>query len=60
MEFTKSVRLPGDQDTYTLSPEVKKYTLTDLGFEETRRGNFDTRGALTLTTPSSRLPVCVF
>lgn len=44
MEFTKSVRLPGDADTYTLSPEVKKYTLTDLGFEETRRGNFEYKG----------------
>ena len=51
MEFTKSVRLPGEQDTYTLSPEVKKYTLTDLGFEETRRGNFEYKGSLDTDNP---------
>ena len=44
MEFTKSVRLPGEQDTYTLSPE-------DLGFEETRRGNFEYKGSLDTDNP---------
>lgn len=51
MEFAKSVRLQGDKDTYTISPEVKKYTLIDLGFEETRRGNFEYKGSLDTDNP---------
>lgn len=51
MEFAKSVRLQGDKDTYTISPEIKKYTLIDLGFEETRRGNFEYKGSLDTDNP---------
>lgn len=51
MEFTKSVRLPGDTTTYTISPAVKKYTLIDLGFEQTRRGNFEYKGSLDTNDP---------
>lgn len=51
MEFTKSVRLPDDQVTYTISPEIKKYTLIDLGFEQTRRGNFEYKGSLDTDNP---------
>lgn len=37
MEFTKTVQISGDKDKYTISPEIKKYALLDLGFEQTNR-----------------------
>lgn len=51
MEFTKSIQIPGDADTYSISPEIKKYTLLDLGFEETKRGNFEYKGSLDTDNP---------
>lgn len=51
MEFAKTVRVPGDQDQYSISPEIKKYALMDLGFEETKRGNFEYRGSLDTDNP---------
>ncbi|WP_076462258.1 DUF1831 domain-containing protein [Limosilactobacillus caccae] len=51
MEFAKTVQIPGDQDKYTISPAVKKYALLDLGFEETRRGNFEYKGSLDTDNP---------
>ena len=51
MEFKKNVQLVGDTVTYTISPEVKKYTLIDLGFEQTRRGNFEYKGSLDTDNP---------
>ena len=44
MEFTKTVQISGDKDKYTISPEIKKYALLDLGFEQTNRGNFEYLG----------------
>lgn len=51
MEFAKKVQIQGDPQTYTLSPEVKKYTLLDLGFEETKRGNFEYVGSVDTKDP---------
>ena len=51
MEFKKNVQLVGDTVTYTISPEVKKYTLIDLGFEQTWRGNFEYKGSLDTDNP---------
>lgn len=51
MEFAKTIQIPGDKDKYTLSPEVKKYALMDLGFEQTRRGNFEYKGSLDTDNP---------
>ena len=51
MEFKKNVQLVGDTVTYTISPEVKKYTLIDLGFEQTLRGNFEYKGSLDTDNP---------
>lgn len=30
----------GDTDFYEISPEIKKYSLLDVGFQETKQGNF--------------------
>lgn len=51
MQFQKSVRLMGDQDTYTISPQIKEYTLLDLGFEKTQRGNYRYLGSLDRESP---------
>ncbi|WP_267202102.1 DUF1831 domain-containing protein [Limosilactobacillus kribbianus] len=51
MEFAKSVRIPGDTVTYSISPDIKKYALLDLGFEETKRGNFEYKGSLDTDNP---------
>ena len=51
MDFAKKVKVPGDQTTYSLSPEVKRYALIDLGFEETKRGNFEYKGSLDTDNP---------
>lgn len=51
MQFQKSVQLPGDQDTYSISPEIKEYTLLDLGFEKTKRGNYRYLGSLDRKSP---------
>ncbi|WP_314737830.1 DUF1831 domain-containing protein [Limosilactobacillus urinaemulieris] len=51
MQFAKTVQLQGDSDKYSLSPEVKRYTLIDLGFEETKRGNFEYVGSVDTDNP---------
>lgn len=51
MQFTKSVQIPGDTATYSISPAVKRYALLDLGFEQTHRGNFEYKGSLDTDNP---------
>lgn len=51
MEFTKTVQISGDKDKYIISPEIKKYALLDLGFEQTNRGNFEYLGSLDTDNP---------
>lgn len=51
MPYSKSVRVAGDSQTYTISPEIKEYTLSDLGFETSRRGTFTYEGSLDRTSP---------
>lgn len=40
MAYSKTATLLGDTVAYTLSPEAKKFALKDVGFNETKRGNF--------------------
>ncbi|CAI2681391.1 cysteine desulfurase [Apilactobacillus apinorum] len=40
MAFEISNQLLGDNTVYAVSPEVKKYTLTDMGFVSTKAGNY--------------------
>lgn len=51
MQFVKTVQLQGDADKYSLSPDIKRYTLIDLGFEETKRGNFEYVGSVDTDNP---------
>ncbi|CZR05139.1 cysteine desulfurase [Trichococcus ilyis] len=40
MAFEKKVSLKGSGKTFRLNEQVKRYTLRDNGFEETKNGNF--------------------
>ncbi|CAM2801970.1 DUF1831 domain-containing protein [Dellaglioa algida] len=51
MAFEKSIQLLGDIVTYELSADVKKYTLRDLGFAETKAGNFQLERSLDPNSP---------
>lgn len=51
MAYTASVKLEGDSQTYQLSPEIKKYTLMDLGFTKGKSGAFMFERSLDPTTP---------
>lgn len=51
MEFKKTNQLAGDSDVYSVSSDIKEYTLLDLGFEKTKRGNFKYTGSLDRENP---------
>lgn len=51
MAFAKEVTLKGDQHTYAISPEVKRYALTDVGFIATKAGNFAMERSLGGSSP---------
>ena len=40
MPYTETARPLGDEKLYKVSDEVKRYTLRDVGFIETKQGNF--------------------
>ena len=40
MAFETVNQLQGDSKTYAVSPEIKKFTLSDMGFVKTNAGNF--------------------
>lgn len=40
MAFEKKAALLGSNEQFQVSPNAKKYTLRDNGFEETKKGNF--------------------
>ena len=41
----------GDSKTYTISPQIKRYTLMDLGFTQTKNGNFQLERSLDPNSP---------
>ncbi|GAK47199.1 hypothetical protein LOSG293_030380 [Secundilactobacillus oryzae JCM 18671] len=51
MAFATEVTDLGDQKTYVLSQNVKKYTLKDLGFVESKVGNFSLERSLDPESP---------
>ncbi|WP_429971241.1 DUF1831 domain-containing protein [Fructilactobacillus sp. Tb1] len=51
MAFTKEVSLKGDTQKYQLNPNLKLYTLSDLGFTKTRNGNFEYKRSLDPNSP---------
>lgn len=40
MAFNAVVKVNGDTKSYEISPAVKKFTLRDMGFVETKAGNY--------------------
>jgi hypothetical protein len=40
MAFEKQVTVPGDANTYAISPNIKKYALTDTGFINKPNGTY--------------------
>ncbi len=51
MAFSKTAKITGDSHTYVLSDQVKKYTLKDLGFVETKVGNYALERSLDPNSP---------
>lgn len=51
MAFGKTVTVTGDQNTYEISPKIKKYALMDVGFQKTKTGNFSLERNLDPTSP---------
>ncbi|KRN25555.1 DUF1831 domain-containing protein [Lacticaseibacillus camelliae] len=41
----------GDPKTYKISPQIKRYTLMDLGFVKTKNGNFQLERSLDPNSP---------
>ena len=40
MAYAKQAQLPGDKRVFSLDPAVKKYTLRDVGFAQSKGGKF--------------------
>ena len=55
MQFVKTVQLQGDSDKYSISPDIKRYTLIDLGLKKPNAETLNMLEALILTTHLTRL-----
>ncbi|MFD1671155.1 DUF1831 domain-containing protein [Agrilactobacillus yilanensis] len=51
MALAATAKVLGGADTYALSPNVKRYTLRDTGFMETKNGNFQLEQPLNGVSP---------
>ncbi|KRN29377.1 hypothetical protein IV38_GL000261 [Lactobacillus selangorensis] len=51
MPMTTTATVQGDDKAYQLSPEIKKYTLRDVGFTPTKTGNFQVVRSLDPSSP---------
>lgn len=51
MAYQKTAKILGDQTTYRLSDNVKKYALRDTGFIETKGGKFQLERSLDPASP---------
>lgn len=51
MAYTEVAKVLGAQDSYRLSPEIKRYSLRDVGFVETKGGKFQLERSLDPNTP---------
>ncbi|MFD1483741.1 DUF1831 domain-containing protein [Lacticaseibacillus baoqingensis] len=51
MALAKTGSALGDPKTYQVSPQVKRYTLMDLGFIKTKNGNFQLERSLDPNSP---------
>ncbi|MFT8424050.1 MAG: DUF1831 domain-containing protein [Liquorilactobacillus sp.] len=51
MAYTKEAKILGDNRVFALSTEIKKYTLRDVGFLESKGGKFILERPLDPTSP---------
>ncbi|EHM00739.1 hypothetical protein HMPREF9103_00378 [Lentilactobacillus parafarraginis F0439] len=51
MAFSTKATILGDPHSYQIHPEIKKYTLKDLGFTETKAGNYSLERSLDPNSP---------
>ena len=51
MAYATTAKILGDTTTYQLSPNVKKYSLRDTGFIETKGGKFQLERSLDPASP---------
>ncbi|GLB47009.1 hypothetical protein WR164_09880 [Philodulcilactobacillus myokoensis] len=53
MLFSNQVKLNGSNTVYILNPDIKSYTLSDMGFQKTNAGNYRLVRSLNLDLPTS-------
>ena len=51
MAFANAVKVTGDSVTYEIASTIKKFTLKDVGFVETKNGNYSLERSLDPTSP---------
>ncbi|MTV82901.1 DUF1831 domain-containing protein [Secundilactobacillus folii] len=51
MAFDRTSKLLGDDQSYTISEGIKKFSLRDVGFIESKNGNFTLKRSLDPTSP---------
>ncbi|GAX01849.1 DUF1831 domain-containing protein [Secundilactobacillus silagei] len=51
MAFDKTSKLQGDEQSYTISDGIKKFSLRDVGFNESKNGNFTLKRSLDPSSP---------
>ena len=51
MAFEATVTLTGDTTSYQINPNIKKFALKDVGFQETKVGNFVLKRSLDPNSP---------
>ncbi len=51
MAYSKTAKVNGSNQEYTLRADLKKYTLRDVGFQQTAAGNFATELSLNPNSP---------
>lgn len=51
MAYEQITKLQGDDQNYTISPQIKKFALKDVGFQESKNGNFVLQRSLDPSSP---------
>ena len=54
MAYEKQATLKGNSQSYQLSPNIKRYTLRDVGFIESKGGKFQLERSLDPTSPFNK------
>ncbi|KRL38708.1 hypothetical protein FD20_GL001426 [Liquorilactobacillus uvarum DSM 19971] len=54
MAYVKKLKIKGDTRTYKLSSDIKKYTLRDVGFVESKNGKFQLERSLDPNSPFNK------